>query len=692
MRKLFFMLLISVATMLNCQALTVNNAAGSLAQAVDDVDITALTVTGTMDARDFLFITDNLDELTTLDLSQVTIVPYEMDRALYGTVTKYSGNEIPRTAFFGKKLTTVSLPAGLESIGFAAFAGCYQLRSVTLPSTVAYIDDYAFAGTGLTSMEIPATVTGMGKGVFLRCEQLSRVAIHSMMVGHYAFQGDVALNEVQLGAEVKYIRNGAFNGCTALTTLAIDPACRLTHIAEEAFINSGLEHIDINLLGVGSIGDWALAQTRLSAVELPDGMTDLGVGALAHNPLLTTVVMPTLGHHNGRRGAPSHYQPLTEVKDYTFAGDNVLNPGMLLGEGIVSVGNYALYNVSAVVDTMRLPSTLTSLGDRAMAGMTGMKALKVGAEDVPALGNEVWLGVDQPHVPLITPSPSSEMLYKQADQWANFYFNTSTDILMGDVDDDGEVSVADLTLLIDHLLNTEVPINEAAADVDGDGEVTISDVSILVDILLTASSRMTVSGIRAIAAQRCGTTSDALSVQAVALRPGETRTIDVALANGEHDYAALQCELVLPQGVSLVGVQGIERGHGHMAYSRSNTVENNVYSLLMVSMDMAQFAGDTGNIMQLTVEANDQLVAGETQLLLTNVVLVTTDHERYMAVDAIGRVSDQSGIDDMTADRQVASVRYVNVAGQESNEPFDGMNIVVTTYTDGTTSTAKVIK
>ena len=125
MRKLFFMLLLAVITMLNCQAVTVNTTAGGLAQAVgDNTSITVLKVTGTMDARDFFFITDKLNDLTSLDLSQVTIAPFERNTALYGTVTKYDANEIPRTAFFGKKLTTVSLPAGLETIGFAAFAGC----------------------------------------------------------------------------------------------------------------------------------------------------------------------------------------------------------------------------------------------------------------------------------------------------------------------------------------------------------------------------------------------------------------------------------------------------------------------------------------------------------------------------------------------------------------------------------------
>ena len=42
--------------------------------------------------------------------------------------------------------------------------------------------------------------------------------------------------------------------------------------------------------------------------------------------------------------------------------------------------------------------------------------------------------------------------------------------------------------------------------------------------------------------------------------------------------------------------------------------------------------------------------------------------------------------------RNKNGVKYVNVAGMESNTPFDGVNIVVTTYTDGTHSAVKVIK
>ena len=43
-------------------------------------------------------------------------------------------------------------------------------------------------------------------------------------------------------------------------------------------------------------------------------------------------------------------------------------------------------------------------------------------------------------------------------------------------------------------------------------------------------------------------------------------------------------------------------------------------------------------------------------------------------------------------DRQVVDVTYVNSLGMQSSEPFDGMNIVVTRYNDGSVTTTKVIK
>ena len=59
------------------------------------------------------------------------------------------------------------------------------------------------------------------------------------------------------------------------------------------------------------------------------------------------------------------------------------------------------------------------------------------------------------------------------------------DFIMGDVNGDGEVSIKDVSALIDYLLSGDsTGINLGAADVKPDGEVSIGDVSALIDILL----------------------------------------------------------------------------------------------------------------------------------------------------------------------------------------------------------------
>ena len=54
-------------------------------------------------------------------------------------------------------------------------------------------------------------------------------------------------------------------------------------------------------------------------------------------------------------------------------------------------------------------------------------------------------------------------------------------------------------------------------------------------------------------------------------------------------------------------------------------------------------------------------------------------------------VAPRTGIDEMAAGKEVAGVRYFNLAGQEMQQA-NGLTIVVTTYTDGTTSAVKVVK
>ena len=51
-----------------------------------------------------------------------------------------------------------------------------------------------------------------------------------------------------------------------------------------------------------------------------------------------------------------------------------------------------------------------------------------------------------------------------------------------------------------------------------------------------------------------------------------------------------------------------------------------------------------------------------------------------------------TAVSSIFTDRQVVDVKYVNTIGMQSDKPFDGVNIVVTRYSDGSITTTKVLK
>jgi hypothetical protein len=57
--------------------------------------------------------------------------------------------------------------------------------------------------------------------------------------------------------------------------------------------------------------------------------------------------------------------------------------------------------------------------------------------------------------------------------------------IAGDINNDGYVTVSDVTVLVDHILSpTNHPMETCLGDLNGDGLITVSDVTCLVDIIL----------------------------------------------------------------------------------------------------------------------------------------------------------------------------------------------------------------
>ena len=70
---------------------------------------------------------------------------------------------------------------------------------------------------------------------------------------------------------------------------------------------------------------------------------------------------------------------------------------------------------------------------------------------------------------------------------ATFEGSSGPEYLIGDVNDDGNVTIKDVTDLIDYLLSGSGDINMQAADCSQDGNITIKDVTDLIDYLLSGS-------------------------------------------------------------------------------------------------------------------------------------------------------------------------------------------------------------
>ncbi|MBQ0141740.1 MAG: leucine-rich repeat domain-containing protein, partial [Prevotellaceae bacterium] len=74
------------------------------------------------------------------------------------------------------RLTSLTLPNSVTTIGDSAFDGCSGLTSVTIPNSVTTIGKYAFYGCdGLTSVTISNSVTTIGDFAFAHCTDLTSI-------------------------------------------------------------------------------------------------------------------------------------------------------------------------------------------------------------------------------------------------------------------------------------------------------------------------------------------------------------------------------------------------------------------------------------------------------------------------------------------------------------------------------------
>jgi hypothetical protein len=256
---IFSLCLMAITT---AQALTVASTAGGLSTAITTVGgnlstITNLTITGTIDARDFKIMRDSMPKLAAINLSAVTIAAYTGTQGTQGSDNNYvyAANDLPSAAFDGRtNLTSVTLPSSLTSIGDGAFGLCSGLTSITIPSSVTSIGEGAFIECGLTSITIPSSVTSIGQNAFENCTGLTSITIPSSVtsIGTYAFEWCTALTSINIPSSVTSIGDAAFQGCTGLSSITLSSS--LTSIGAIAFTYC----------------------THLTSITIPSSVTSIG--------------------------------------------------------------------------------------------------------------------------------------------------------------------------------------------------------------------------------------------------------------------------------------------------------------------------------------------------------------------------------------------------------------------------------
>lgn len=206
---------------------TLESNAGSLSSLGATVlnNITSLTLTGIIDARDFKTIRDQMPLLSILDLSLAKIVEYSgSEGTAYGNIV-YQTNTVPESAFQSKQsLVSVALPTTTEVISNSAFWGCTGLTTFNIPSSVRSIGNRFCEGcTKLTSITIPPLLSDIGNNFLAKCSGLTSIVIPSWIksIGYAALSECKNLSSVTILSPTTTIDEWAFGNCFKLTSLTV---------------------------------------------------------------------------------------------------------------------------------------------------------------------------------------------------------------------------------------------------------------------------------------------------------------------------------------------------------------------------------------------------------------------------------------------------------------------------------------
>jgi hypothetical protein len=210
----------------------------------------------------------------------------------------------------------------------------------------------------------------------------------------------------------------------------------------------------------------------------------------------------------------------------------------------------------------------------------------------------------------------------------------------GDANMSGTVTVSDIVATINQMFGkTQAAFSFDAADMSGDGEINIVDVVNIVNAIITAPDN---SGS---ARARIRAAANGESIRSEVSTDGDNTLMSLSL-NGSAAYTAMQMDVELPEGATLVAATSGDDSHT-IAWNR---LDNGTVRIVAYSLSSATFNGET--LLTLEVENANGTIS------VDNVSVATPAGSETSIGGTSADVNGTTGIGGIA--EEIVSVRYFN--------------------------------
>lgn len=235
---------------------------------------------------------------------------------------------------------------------------------------------------------------------------------------------------------------------------------------------------------------------------------------------------------------------------------------------------------------------------------------------------------------------------------------TVASYLLGDVNADGKVNVADITVIANNILNLpNTTFIEAAADLNVDGKVNVADITCLANLILYGNISGQTAGAKAMYAE---TPAIMVSIPTINTQRGKTVLLPVNISNRNADFSAFQFDVALPAGVNIVdaSVCASRKTSEQMLFNYAKQ-EDGTFRIMGANLDGSVFVGNDGDFVLLTLAANETAESGAVEI---SEIVLAENGNSYTPSNAIGllTVNESTGIDRILGNDGTATVCKIN--------------------------------